>query len=160
MAIKKITGNGVAESDMDIKKALTLSPCTCIADKEMTCIVHPTTRSLKDRIAELEKEQAAWRKFTNEANRTLDAADKKIAEQQQTIDRKDERIAELEAKIRRREAALDSFDAVERARQAENAKLREAARDVVDSEMSTRRQQCTHWANIHIDTLAALLGDK
>lgn len=58
------------------------------------------------RIAELEKEQAAWRKFTNEANRTLDAADKKIAEQQQTIDRKDERIAELEAKVERLEKVM------------------------------------------------------
>lgn len=28
--------------------------CTCTKDKEITCIVHPTTRSLKERIAELE----------------------------------------------------------------------------------------------------------
>lgn len=27
--------------------------CTCITDKEMTCIVHPTTRSLKEYIARL-----------------------------------------------------------------------------------------------------------
>ena len=26
--------------------------CTCIADKEMTCIVHPTERALKERIAD------------------------------------------------------------------------------------------------------------
>lgn len=25
--------------------------CTCITDKEMTCIVHPTVRDLKERIA-------------------------------------------------------------------------------------------------------------
>tara|TARA_R110002096_G_scaffold406245_1_gene604492 strand:- start:160 stop:420 length:261 start_codon:yes stop_codon:yes gene_type:complete len=29
-----------------------MSQCTCIKDKEMTCIVHPTTRNLKDYIAE------------------------------------------------------------------------------------------------------------
>jgi hypothetical protein len=31
-----------------------MSQCTCATDKEMTCIVHPTTSSLKERIAELE----------------------------------------------------------------------------------------------------------
>ena len=30
-----------------------MSQCTCTKDKEMTCIVHPTERSLKERIAEL-----------------------------------------------------------------------------------------------------------
>jgi len=30
------------------------SQCTCSKDKEITCIVHPTTRALKERIAELE----------------------------------------------------------------------------------------------------------
>ena len=30
--------------------------CTCTKDKEITCIVHPTKRSLKERIAELEAE--------------------------------------------------------------------------------------------------------
>ena len=32
------------------------SQCTCTTDKEATCIVHPTTRSLKERIEELEGE--------------------------------------------------------------------------------------------------------
>lgn len=41
--------------------------CTCLTDKEMTCIVHPTERALKER----------------------------IAEQQQTIDLLQERIEEL-----------------------------------------------------------------
>ena len=41
----------------------TMRPCTCIADKEMTCIVHPTTRSLKDLIAQLEAENAKLREF-------------------------------------------------------------------------------------------------
>lgn len=41
--------------------------CTCTVDKEMTCIVHPTPRSMKERIAELEAEnqrlkQAAQRR--------------------------------------------------------------------------------------------------
>ena len=31
-----------------------MSQCTCTTDKEATCIVHPTTRSLKARIAMLE----------------------------------------------------------------------------------------------------------
>lgn len=31
-----------------------MSQCTCTTDKEATCIVHPTTRSLKDYIAKLE----------------------------------------------------------------------------------------------------------
>ncbi len=30
------------------------SQCTCTTDKEATCIVHPTTRSLKEYIAQLE----------------------------------------------------------------------------------------------------------
>ena len=30
------------------------SQCTCATDKEMTCIVHPTTRSLKEYISHLE----------------------------------------------------------------------------------------------------------
>ena len=33
-----------------------MSQCTCTNDKEATCIVHPTTRSLKDYIAKLEAE--------------------------------------------------------------------------------------------------------
>jgi hypothetical protein len=31
-----------------------MSQCTCTTDKEATCIVHPTTRSLKEYIAHLE----------------------------------------------------------------------------------------------------------
>ena len=31
-----------------------MTQCTCTTDKEVTCIVHPTTRSLKERIAELQ----------------------------------------------------------------------------------------------------------
>ena len=34
-----------------------MSQCTCTTDKEMTCIVHPTTRSLKERIQQLEYAQ-------------------------------------------------------------------------------------------------------
>ena len=30
-----------------------MSQCTCTTDKEATCIVHPTTRSLKEYIAKL-----------------------------------------------------------------------------------------------------------
>jgi len=33
-----------------------MSQCTCITDKEITCIVHPTEQSLKRRIAELEED--------------------------------------------------------------------------------------------------------
>ena len=33
-----------------------MTQCTCTKDKEATCIVHPTTQSLKDYIAELEGE--------------------------------------------------------------------------------------------------------
>ena len=43
-------------------------------------------KSLEARIEALEKEQSAWRKFTDEANRTLEAADKKIATQQARIE--------------------------------------------------------------------------
>lgn len=32
--------------------------CTCVTDKEMVCIVHPTPRSLKEYIARLEAENA------------------------------------------------------------------------------------------------------
>ena len=39
----------------------------------------------KASIKALEKEQSAWRKFTDEANRTLEAADKKIATLQARI---------------------------------------------------------------------------
>ena len=35
--------------------------CTCTTDKEATCIVHPTTRSLKERIADCEAIMAAQR---------------------------------------------------------------------------------------------------
>ena len=38
-----------------------MSQCTCTTDKEMTCIVHPTTRGLKEYIAELEQQLAALR---------------------------------------------------------------------------------------------------
>lgn len=31
-----------------------MSQCTCATDKEATCIVHPTTRSLKEYISHLE----------------------------------------------------------------------------------------------------------
>ena len=37
-----------------------------------------TVATQQARIKALEKEQSAWRKFTDEANRTLEAADKKI----------------------------------------------------------------------------------
>jgi len=40
--------------------------CTCTTDKEATCIVHPTTRSLKARIAELEAELDALREAVGE----------------------------------------------------------------------------------------------
>ena len=41
---------------------------------------------MEARIEALEKEQSAWRKFTDEANRTLEAADKKIATLQARIE--------------------------------------------------------------------------
>jgi len=44
-----------------------MSQCTCIKDKEMTCIVHPTTRSLKD----YSTEQAAEIKRLREALESL-----------------------------------------------------------------------------------------
>lgn len=37
------------------------SQCTCAKDKEMTCIVHPTMRSLKIYIAEIKAEKARLR---------------------------------------------------------------------------------------------------
>ena len=38
-----------------------MSQCTCTTDKEMTCIVHPTDKALRQRIAELEAEKShAW----------------------------------------------------------------------------------------------------
>ena len=40
----------------------------------------------QSRLEALEKEQSAWRKFTDEANRTLEAADKKIATLQARIE--------------------------------------------------------------------------
>ena len=44
-----------------------------------------TVATQQARIKALEKEQSAWRKFTDEANRTLEAADKKIATLQARI---------------------------------------------------------------------------
>ena len=44
-----------------------------------------TVATQQARIEALEKEQSAWRKFTDEANRTLEAADKKIATLQARI---------------------------------------------------------------------------
>ena len=35
---------------------MTNDQCSCTKDKEVTCIVHPTPRSMKERIAELEAE--------------------------------------------------------------------------------------------------------
>jgi hypothetical protein len=32
-----------------------MSNCTCTTDKEITCIVHPTEKSLRERIAKLEE---------------------------------------------------------------------------------------------------------
>ena len=46
----------------------------------------------------LEKEQSAWRKFTDEANRTLEAADKKIATLQARIEALEGGIREFIAK--------------------------------------------------------------
>jgi cell division septum initiation protein DivIVA len=43
-----------------------MSQCTCITDKEITCIVHPTTHSLKERIAELEQQLAELREAVDE----------------------------------------------------------------------------------------------
>ena len=49
------------------------------ADKYASDIwANNTIATLQARIEALEKEQSAWRKFTDEANRTLEAADKKI----------------------------------------------------------------------------------
>jgi len=43
-----------------------MSQCTCTTDKEMTCIVHPTTRSLKEYITKLvEIRDAADRVLVN-----------------------------------------------------------------------------------------------
>lgn len=39
----------------------TMSQCTCTTDKEATCIVHPTIRSLKERIADCEAIMASQR---------------------------------------------------------------------------------------------------
>ena len=38
-----------------------MSRCTCSKDKQITCIVHPTEVSLKQRIAELEAENQRLR---------------------------------------------------------------------------------------------------
>ena len=42
------------------------SQCTCTTDKEATCIVHPTTRSLKEHIAELEAEVERLRELVTD----------------------------------------------------------------------------------------------
>ena len=47
---------------------------------------------MEARIEALEKEQSAWRKFTDEANRTLEAADKKIATLQARIEALEEAL--------------------------------------------------------------------
>jgi predicted RNase H-like nuclease (RuvC/YqgF family) len=54
--------------------------CTCTNDKEATCIVHPTTQSLKEYIAKLEAENAALKeKFDGANNRLGDMTDKRNA---------------------------------------------------------------------------------
>ena len=52
----------------------------------------------QSRLEALEKEQSAWRKFTDEANRTLEAADKKIATLQARIEALEGGIREFIAK--------------------------------------------------------------
>ena len=47
------------------------SQCTCTTDKEATCIVHPTTRSLKEHIAELEAEVERLRELLGKAYERL-----------------------------------------------------------------------------------------
>lgn len=59
--------------------------CTCTTDKEATCIVHPTTRSLKARIAELQAERKALMKPTEVV--AVMAENTKLREALETVSR-------------------------------------------------------------------------
>ena len=71
------------------------------------------------------------------------------------------RIAELETELeRQRQWTVDAALLTNRKYQelkAENAKLREAAQAVVETDADARRQQITHWKNPTIDALAAAI---
>ena len=49
-----------------------MSQCTCTTDKEATCIVHPTTRSLKDYITKLENEEESHRAVAEYRKQEMD----------------------------------------------------------------------------------------
>ena len=49
-----------------------MSQCTCTKDKEMNCIVHPTERSLKERIAELTVSLAAQVNYSIALQRAIE----------------------------------------------------------------------------------------
>lgn len=56
-----------------------MSRCTCSTDKEVTCIVHPTDRSLKDRIQKLENRVEKWKRYWDEADRRGDSLEAQLA---------------------------------------------------------------------------------
>ena len=47
-------------------KHTNMSQCTCASDKEITCIVHPTTHSLKEYIAYLEERLTEFEEKDND----------------------------------------------------------------------------------------------
>jgi hypothetical protein len=49
-----------------------MSQCTCVTDKEATCIVHPTTRSLKDYITQLKNEDESHRAVAEYRKQEMD----------------------------------------------------------------------------------------
>jgi hypothetical protein len=49
-----------------------MSQCTCTTDKEATCIVHPTTRSLKEYIAQLENNEESYRAVAEYRKEAMD----------------------------------------------------------------------------------------
>ena len=49
-----------------------MNQCTCTTDKEATCIVHPTTRSLKGYIAQLTNEEESHRAVAEYRKQEMD----------------------------------------------------------------------------------------
>jgi hypothetical protein len=51
-----------------------MGQCTCTTDKEMTCIVHPTDRAMKELITKLEAENTTLRKLIAQCADDFEAA--------------------------------------------------------------------------------------
>lgn len=81
--------------------------CTCVTDKEMVCIVHPTPRSLKEYIARLEAENALLvDKPANLIIAELEAERAKDREAMQTVVEKALRHDHLQGPV---EEAIDNM---------------------------------------------------